>query len=184
VILSDANSSYSQAMLTIYVDGGGLDCPGIPDQFAYFQIAGESLQCSGVTAQLGVWYHLAVSRDASGVRRFFVNGALVSTQTGSPAPTDSSGLFTLGRPGDYPDEYFAGYIDEVRLSSIARYTANFTPPTTPLPGGPNTVALWHLDEGTGQTFADASGNGRNGTLGSSASPDSADPAWSSLSPVN
>jgi hypothetical protein len=41
----------------------------------------------------------------------------------------------------------------------------------------NTVALWHFDEGTGLTTADASGNGHTGTLGNSAAPNSADPTW-------
>jgi hypothetical protein len=181
--LSDATSGYNQVMFSLYVDGGSSDC-GAGDQFAFYQANGFSIQCSGTSADLGVWYHIAVTRDSAGTRRFFVNGILRSTQTSSPAPSDSSGVLTLGRAGDYAGEYFAGLIDEVRISNAALYTANFTPPTAPLPSGPNTVALWHLDEGTGQTFADASGNGRNGTLGSGSGADSADPAWSTNSPIS
>ena len=40
-----------------------------------------------------------------------------------------------------------------------------------------TVALWHFDEGTGQTIADASGNGRELHLGSTAGVDASDPSW-------
>jgi hypothetical protein len=41
----------------------------------------------------------------------------------------------------------------------------------------NTVALWHFDEGSGLTTADASGNGHTGTLGDSTTANSADPSW-------
>jgi hypothetical protein len=42
---------------------------------------------------------------------------------------------------------------------------------------PNLVAYWDFDEGAGQTAADVSGHGNNGTLGSSAGIDAADPCW-------
>jgi hypothetical protein len=180
--LSDANSGYSQAAFALYVDGGGADC-GAGDQFAYYQTGGNSLQCSGATADVGVWHHVAVTRDGAGTRRFFVDGILRSSQSNTSSPTDSSGTFTFGRAGDVNSEYFAGLLDEVRVSSSAIYTANFSPPTTPLASGASTVALYHMDEGAGQTTADSSGNGRNGTLGTSANADTADPTWSVDSPI-
>ena len=36
---------------------------------------------------------------------------------------------------------------------------------------------WEFDEGSGDTAADSSGNGNDGTLGNLAGPDAADPAW-------
>jgi hypothetical protein len=181
-ILSDASSSYSQAMLTVFVDGGSRDCGG--DQFAYFQLEVNSVQCSGVVADLGVWHHLAVTRDASGTRRFFVDGVLRSTQANIAAPSDSSGAFTLGRAGDSSTEYFPGLIDEVRVSSAAMYTANFTAPTSPLPVTAETVGLWSLDEGVGQIVTDRSGNGRHGTLGAGTSAESGDPVRTADSPLD
>jgi len=178
--MSDANSSYSQAMFTLYVDAGNNDCTGATDQFAYYQTASGSLQCSGVTAQLNTWYHIAVSRSSNGVRRFFVNGVLVNTQNGTPNPSDSSGVVSFGRAGSNNGEYFAGRIDEARISNTAIYTANFTIPTSPLTPSTSTVGLWRFNEGVGQTTADSSGNNRNGTLGSAATADSADPLWSPI----
>ena len=40
-----------------------------------------------------------------------------------------------------------------------------------------TVALWHMDEGAGQTVEDASGNGRDLHLGPTTNVDVADPQW-------
>ena len=65
---------------------------------------------------------------------------------------------------------FAGYIDEVRISRVARYKVGkkgFTP-REKFKEDPKTVALWHFDEPHGtQTFSDASGHahhltGKNG----------------------
>ena len=65
---------------------------------------------------------------------------------------------------------FAGYIDEVRISTVARYDVEkqgFTP-RGKFKNDAKTVALWHFDETGGtQEFSDASGNayhlvGKNG----------------------
>jgi hypothetical protein len=48
---------------------------------------------------------------------------------------------------------------------------------TPYTADANTLALWHLDEGTGQLAADASGHGNALTLGSTAGVDPDDPSW-------
>jgi hypothetical protein len=53
---------------------------------------------------------------------------------------------------------FAGWVDEVRLSNVLRYSG----PTYALPDAPfmtdaATVALYHLDEGIGDLILDASG---------------------------
>ncbi|MDH4154238.1 MAG: Ig-like domain-containing protein [Nitrospira sp.] len=58
--------------------------------------------------------------------------------------------------GDYP---FIGRIDEVRLSSVLRYSGSFNPTALLDPDG-STVGLWHFDEAEGaKSFADSSGNG-------------------------
>ena len=66
--------------------------------------------------------------------------------------------------------YFAGYIDEVRISKVIRYNTakrGFTPQKK-FKNDAKTVALWHFDEPKGtREFLDASGNayhlvGKNG----------------------
>jgi len=65
---------------------------------------------------------------------------------------------------------FTGYIDEVRISTEARYDVNKKGfmPDDKFKNDAKTVALWHFDESGGtQQFSDASGNahhlvGKNG----------------------
>jgi sugar lactone lactonase YvrE len=72
--------------------------------------------------------------------------------------------------------FFDGYIDELRISLGQRYTESFTPPAMNLTTDGSTIALYHFDEGQGDTIVDSSGNGHHGTwIGT--------PAWNLGSPV-
>ena len=59
--------------------------------------------------------------------------------------------------------FFDGTIGEVRISKVARYTADFTPQARFEPDT-DTVLLYHLDEGTGDVAHDATGHGYDGTI--------------------
>jgi cysteine-rich repeat protein len=65
---------------------------------------------------------------------------------------------------------FSGWVDEVRLSNVVRYTASFTRPGAAFSSDASTVALYHLDEGpagpcTGTVLdgSGAAGGPSNGT---------------------
>lgn len=79
----------------------------------------------------GVWYHVAAVR-ASGTVRLFVNGVVVTTNTtaqnGIAFTQSGAAVGVLTTPA-----YFYGYLADLRFTKSARYTANFTPPTAPLP---------------------------------------------------
>jgi len=185
--LSNAANGYGQETFGVYVDGGNSDCGSSPsDQFAwaYTKVGGGwFFQCSGVQATLNVWHHVAITRDASNASRIFIDGVLRATATNTPAPTTSTGAFGVGNAGDAVTEFFPGLLDEIRISNVARYTTTFTPRVTAFATDPNTVALYHLDGGTGQTLVDSSGNARNGVLGTSSTTEAADPVWSTDTPV-
>jgi hypothetical protein len=78
------------------------------------------------------WIHAAVTRSSGSVR-VFVNGVSGSPVTITKSITArelciGSFLYT-GSP-----LYYTGYIQDVRITKgVARYTANFTPPTAPFP---------------------------------------------------
>lgn len=71
--------------------------------------------------------------------------------------------FALGGRFDPEDTYFHGQITEVRLSQAARYTQDFKPEMV-LANEPDTIALYHFDEGSGTILHDASGNGHDGKI--------------------
>ncbi|RJO70442.1 MAG: hypothetical protein C4523_05350 [Myxococcales bacterium] len=102
------------------------------------------------------WTHIAAVKYP-GWREIYVDGARVLKEAISqPEPPEqqsvpaSAGLWTYGA------------IDELRLSGVARYAEDFTPPVRHEPDA-DTVALWHMDEGSGQTIADEV-ESREGTL--------------------
>ena len=73
--------------------------------------------------------HVALVRQ-SGAFKLFHQGVLLGSAT--KAINFASGLFTLGGWNAYASENLNGYFDEVRITDgVARYTANFTPPTGP-----------------------------------------------------
>lgn len=83
----------------------------------------------------GVWYHMAACRQGTNLRLFVDGTQIGSTVTNSTDISGSSGLLTVGAlRASSPVQYFDGHIDELRITKgVARYTANFTPPTTPFP---------------------------------------------------
>jgi hypothetical protein len=97
---------------------------------------------------LGTWYHLAVVRNgANGV--IYVNGVaqtdlVTSTTTHDYASrvlsmADTAPQLTVGFSKNYSadtsyTDFFYGRMDDLRITrGVARYTANFTPPTAELP---------------------------------------------------
>lgn len=90
------------------------------------------------TPTLNQWYHIAIDREASLTTRAYVDGAMVAKTTGWNANlTGSSAVLMIGSlsPGGFGGYNLNGYIDELRISSIARYAsdAGFTVPTSAFP---------------------------------------------------
>ena len=83
------------------------------------------------TLSASTWHHFAVSREGSNFK-VFLNGTSVATATGSSPMRDENSALQIGARGqNTAQHYFKGYIDDVRITNgVARYTSNFTPPTT------------------------------------------------------
>jgi hypothetical protein len=93
---------------------------------------GTSYQTTG-TVSNSQWVHIALSRS-SGILRQFINGNKESENTITTDLTTAASNTLLMNARDAGAEIFNGYIDEYRVTSgVARYTANFTPPTAPFP---------------------------------------------------
>ena len=83
------------------------------------------------TASADTWYHVAFVRDGNDWS-LYLNGTLEGTRTGLSGNITSSSLGSLEIGRKYNDAYYVdGYIDDLRITKgLARYTSNFTPPTT------------------------------------------------------
>jgi len=86
-----------------------------------------------------------------------------------PVPT-KGGLYIGGVPVDKlaghngDGRWFTGEIDEVRLSTIARYKDETYSTVERFTHDVDTLALYHFDEGQGTTLKDSSGNKNHGTI--------------------
>lgn len=96
---------------------------------AQFSNVAASVVNFAYTFQVGVWYHLAMTRVGSTIY-IFVNGVSQALTYGSQSTTFTMQYLGVGYSTVYP---FNGYISNFRfVNGTALYTANFTPPTTQL----------------------------------------------------
>lgn len=131
-------------------------------RFGVGQSGSEQTICGATNVANGQWHHIAMTRRSSdGQMRIYVDGRQDATGIGpigdisyrngrSTSHPNSDPYLVIGAEkhdagAAYPS--FSGLIDEVRLSNIIQYAANFTPPTTLFTSDANTVALYHFDEG-------------------------------------
>ena len=85
------------------------------------------------TVNTGVWNHYAVTRSGNTLR-LFLNGTQTTSATVTGSYTNSTVGFRVGDEPDSSNPAFNGYIDDLRITKgVARYTANFTPPSAPFP---------------------------------------------------
>lgn len=89
------------------------------------------------------WHHIALVRH-NDVFKIYVDGVASNQSYTSSAEIPSSSYariganFNLGLDAN-------GHIDEFRISSVARYTANFTPSTSAFENDADTLMLVHMD---------------------------------------
>jgi hypothetical protein len=112
--------------------------------YAIFKIGG--VERFKMTAGIGSYYnvgssfkHQAITRNSSGVMQHYYDGQLRTntiTHSGYDTVNWASPVGYVGR-SDWMGAYgrYEGYIHQIRLTvGLARYTANFTPPTASLEG--------------------------------------------------
>jgi hypothetical protein len=104
---------------------------------------GGTWRQSVITATVpnNVWLHVALVRN-SNTFTLYHNGTSVGTYTQTGAVEDLTQAVVVGAAGGTTEILFTGYIANARMVvGTAVYTANFTPPTTPLTAITNTSLL-------------------------------------------
>lgn len=80
------------------------------------------------------WYHVAIVKNGTSGYMHFIDGTQIgSTTTDTDVMPDIAGSLVIGDIYTSSDvhNYLNGWMDEIRISKgVARWTANFTPPTT------------------------------------------------------
>lgn len=112
--------------------------PGV-NKLSFVYISGGSLVfqiLSNNTLPLNTWTHVAICRSGSTIT-MYING-VAQTQTATNSSTLSQG--NMCRFGvaynNATTTGYSGFLDDFRITKgLARYTANFTPPTLELPAG-------------------------------------------------
>lgn len=147
---------------------------------------GRQTVCGLIDVADNRWHHVAATRRAAdGTLRVYVDGTEsaqgtgpvgdISYRDGRPTTSASQDPFLVlgGAKQDEnattprtPQQAFAGWIDDVRVSSRVRYAAPFDRPSGPLTGDGDTVVLFHFDEGPAgpcsSSVLDSSGHGTHG----------------------
>ncbi len=158
---SDGNSPGSHHIifggpeLELTVSNGGVLRTGVTTSSGRTYFDGGS----GLTD--GNWHHIGFTFDGS-TMVMYVDGRVVNTRNNITGTLTSS--FSYRRIGQFGNNtgYFAnGYIDEVRVYNRALATDEVTKLYQYAPGP---VGYWKMDEGSGTTIADMSGNGNTGTF--------------------
>jgi hypothetical protein len=163
------------------------DGSGVVATFGVIDAQRVSL-CGDAKVADGRWHHVAFTRDDSDALSLWVDGVLDDMKDGPPgdgsfadtlvAPLEGDRYLVLGGPKYAEDSSygFAGRIDDLRLSSDARYLDRFDPPYPPLEVDDSTLALYTFDEGQGTAIANAAGEEGAGELRVGGEPPA--PMWS------
>ncbi len=80
------------------------------------------------------WFHFAYVKNGTTITVYHDGTSIGSLDLSSDVSDTSAVNLIVGAMSEYgspvSDTAITGYINEIRLSNIARWTANFTPPTT------------------------------------------------------
>lgn len=126
----------------LYLDGANLK---------YF-VNGSNVITGTATLAADTWYHVTISRTGS-TTKMFVDGVQDGGDYSDGSDYGSTKPIRIGITITSGDA-FAGHIDEVRISTSARYTAAFTPQNGIFQGDANAKLLLHLDGADAQTYTE------------------------------
>lgn len=110
---------------------------------------------STTNLSLNTWYHVAATRSGT-TFTLWLDGVSQGTNTSTRTLGQNTGMKIAALADGTLPTYC--WIDEVRVSNIARYTTGFTPSTTPFVNDSNTQLLLHMD-GTDATTVFRDDNG-------------------------
>lgn len=128
----------------------------------YFHVGEDDGPSYSTSVLDGVTHHIAATyAGGDGNTVLYIDGTAVGNATALLAEKIADEV-QLGCNDD-ATQGWEGLIDELRVSSVNRYEDDFTVPDAAYDADDDTIALFHLDEGTGKEFA-SDGGGWKGTV--------------------
>jgi hypothetical protein len=132
------NANKAQILIDTGTVGGsttGIQCALNASGYPNTVLNNSIVLTSSILVSTTTWTHVAWVRS-SGTLVIYVNGVSGGSVANSINISDTG--LTIGTPNDYRDGsstyHYNGYIDDLRITKgVARYTSNFTPPTTAFP---------------------------------------------------
>jgi hypothetical protein len=111
-----------------------------------------NLLTTSSTVTYNAWTNIAIVKN-SGTMKIYINGTADATTYADSNNYTGYNNIRIGQgSGGFNTN---GYIDELRISNIARYTSNYTPATTAFTNDANTLLLCHMDgANNGTVFTD------------------------------
>ena len=143
----------------------GYNTTGASNSFTIrYHMSGDRISGS-TNLSVGTWYHYALVRNNGTVTQYINGTADGSTYSHSTAMISNSdrpyvGGWGYGENGQIPghDKYaLDGKMSNLRMTSTAVYTANFTPPTSNLTAIPGTTFLGLQSTSSATAYTSASG---------------------------
>ena len=128
--------------------------------------ANVSTVTGGVNLLPGTWYHVAGVWSA-GALSVFINGALDTSVANPRNPKTGNTALLIGASGNAaPSSVFAGFIDEVRVWSVARSAGDLAANLGGCLTGsqPGLAGYWRLNENNTVVAHDSGINANNGML--------------------
>ena len=119
----------------------------------YYQGAGGHILTSTTAIADNTWHHIAITRNSSNRFDLWINGTSEDNYTTTGSLLEQNLMIGARLDGGGPSttEYVNGYIDEMRVSTVCRYTTTFTPHTTAHVNDSDTSFLFHADGFDGDT---------------------------------
>ena len=136
----DMRSSPTELAPYLYTDGANIK---------YFNNGAVTITGAS-NLVVGTWYHVALTRSGTSTK-VFLDGVQEGSTYSDSSNYGSTKPIRIG--GDENDQQcLAGYVDNFRVSNVARYTSQFSAPKGMFHGDVNTKLLLHFDGTNGQTY--------------------------------
>lgn len=99
-----------------------------------------TMASAAATIVVGNWYHIAVVRVGT-VYTIYVNGVSVATVTTATSIPNYTSTFRVGNDATGTTNGFKGFMDEFRVSKVARWSTAFTKPVGEYQSSSDVIAM-------------------------------------------